>query len=265
MRYFNRVSLATPESVELEFTLAGIGSRVLALTIDYSILTLIILAFWIIWFVGAIGLLGTLESIGRDYSSAPLWLIAIFILLNFALWNGYFILFETIWQGQTPGKRWVKIRVVRDDGRPVRLVQATLRSLLRPIDDFCFIGALFILFSKREKRIGDWAAGTIVIQESQGDKKSAIALSDNAQTLAAQLPDLADLNQLLPDDYAVIREYLQRRTTMTAQAHTEKSMELARQLRSLLAMETTPPNTTSDDFLEAVFIAYQQMSDKKQY
>jgi uncharacterized RDD family membrane protein YckC len=262
MRYFNRVSLSTPESVELEFTLAGIGSRTLALTIDYSILILGILAFWIVWFVVSIGLLSSLESFGRDYSSAPLWLLAIFILLNFAVWNGYFILFETIWQGQTPGKRWVKIRVVRDDGRPVGMAQSTLRSLLRAIDDFCFIGALFILFSKREKRIGDWVAGTLVIQEIQGNQQATVILSENAKTLAAQLPDVADLNQLLPDDYAVIRDYLGRRTRMTPQARTEKSMELARQLRALLAMETIPPNTTSDDFLEAVFMAYQQMSDR---
>ncbi len=264
MRFFNHVSLSTPESVELEFTLAGIGSRTFALAIDYSVLGLVILAFWIIWFVFSIGLLGTLSDSKLEYSALPWWLLAIFILLNFVLWSGYFMLFETIWQGQTPGKRRVKIRVVGDDGRPVRVTQVALRSLLRPLDDFLFIGAFFILFSKREKRIGDWAAGTIVIQESQEVAKAIPTVSEQAKNLAAKLPQLADLNQLLPDDYAVVREYLQRRSSMAPQARSDKSMELARQLRLLLAMETIPADTRSDDFLEAVYLVYQQMHTMKE-
>ena len=83
---------------------------------------------------------------------------------------GYFVLCETLWQGETPGKRFVKIRVIQDNGRPITLQQATLRALFRPVDDLFFLGLLFVILGKREKRIGDWLAGTLIIQEAKGKK-----------------------------------------------------------------------------------------------
>lgn len=260
MRFFNQISSTTPESVDLDFTLAGVGSRVYALILDYSILLLVFLAFWIVWGIFTYGFLSSLGDSGQDYSAAPTWLLAIFILLNFVIWNGYFVLFETLWQGQTPGKRLAKIRVIRDDGRTIALPQSVLRSLLRAIDETLFIGLLFILFGKREKRIGDWVAGTLVIQEERGDRKNQLIISDQGKILAAKLPDIANLTTLIPDDYAVIQEYLQRRGRMATQARTAKSMELAQQLRTLINLETIPTGTTSDHFLEAVYVAYQQMT-----
>lgn len=260
MRFFPRISLSTPESVELEFTLAGLGNRAIALLIDYHILGAMLVGFWILWYIFSIGLLGTLNERGGNYSAAPLWLLAIALVINFALYNGYYVFFETVWRGQTPGKRIAKIRVVQEDGRPIGLPQAALRSLLRLFDDFFFIGAFFILLGKREKRIGDWAAGTIVVQDSRSDAKANIAISDVAMELAKALPDTTDFAQLLPDDYAVIREYLQRRHRMETKARSELSLKLARQLRSLILLETIPANLTSDQFLEAVYLAYQQQA-----
>lgn len=259
MRFLNRVSLSTPESVELDFTLAGIGNRTLALCIDYQILLLVLLVLWLLGGLFALGLFSVLAASNVNYSELPWWLLGIAILLNFVIYSGYFVYFEVMHRGQTPGKRFTKIRVVRDNGRPVGLSQAVLRSLLRPVDDFCFIGAFFILFGKREKRIGDWAAGTLVIQDQGGDRKTTLSLSDAGQQLATKLPTLADVTQLIPDDYAVVQEYLQRRSKMTPKARTEKSMELARQLRTIIGLETVPPDTTSDQFLEALYLAYQQM------
>ncbi len=258
MRFFNHVSLSTPESVELEFTLAGIGNRTLALVLDYSILGALLVVFWILWGMFSLGLLSYLNSGTFNYASAPIWLLAIALLINFFIFAGYFTFFEVFWQGQTPGKRFTKIRVIRDDGRPIGLSQAALRSLLRPIDDFCFIGVFFILFGKQEKRLGDWAAGTLVIQEQRGDRKATLMISESAKQLAIELPKLAALNQLLPDDFAVVRTYLQRRSTMDARARNDLSLNLARQLRTLIGLETIPPNTTADQFLEAVYEAYQQ-------
>jgi uncharacterized RDD family membrane protein YckC len=259
MRFLNRVSLSTPESVELDFTLAGIGNRTLALLIDYSILGLVLVAFWFLGLLFAGGLFSVLSASNIDYSALPWWLLGIAILLNFVIYSGYFVYFELVHRGQTPGKRFAKIRVVRDNGRPVGLSQATLRSLLRPVDDFCFIGAFFILFGKREKRIGDWVAGTLVIQDQPGDRKSSSTTSEAAQQLAEKLPTLCDITQLIPDDYAVIQEFLQRRSKMTPRARTEKSMELARQLRTIIGLEVIPPDTTSDQFLEALYLAYRHV------
>jgi uncharacterized RDD family membrane protein YckC len=262
MRFLNQISISTPESVELDFALAGIGNRAYALMIDYAILLGVWTAFAVIWSFFSIGLLSYLGDNNDSFSGASVWLLAIYLLLNFVLWGGYFILFETLWQGQTPGKRAARIRVVREDGRSVGIPQATMRSLLRAVDDILFVGVFLILFSKREKRIGDWVAGTLVIQEDDGDRKTSLTISPTAEDLANRLPDLADLTQLIPDDYAVVREYLMRRGKMAKEARNSKSLELARQLRTLIHLEEIPPNTTSDQFLEAVYVAYQRLSER---
>jgi uncharacterized RDD family membrane protein YckC len=259
MPLFNRIKVLTPESVELELLLAGIGSRAFALSIDYPVLFLAVLGFWLLWGLFANQLLNYLDKTGIPYGSVPTWLGAIALLVSFLIFAGYFIFFEVRWQGQTPGKRIAKIRVIRDDGRPVRLAQAVLRSLLRPIDDAFFIGAFLIFFGKREKRIGDWAAGTLVVQEERPQSQAQIGVSDAAKQLAIELPQLTDLSQILPDDFAVIREYLQRRPFMDSQARSELSLKLARQARAIVQLETIPQGLNSDDFLEAVYLAYQTL------
>ncbi|MBI4782042.1 MAG: RDD family protein [Oscillatoriophycideae cyanobacterium NC_groundwater_1537_Pr4_S-0.65um_50_18] len=258
MRLFNRIKLLTPESVELEFSLAGIGSRALALSLDYTFLLLCLLLFWIIWGIISNQLLNYLESTETNYASLPIWLGAIAFLASFFIFAGYFVFFEVLWQGQTPGKRMAKIRVIRDNGRPIKMAQATLRALLRPLDDFFFVGAFLIFFGRREKRIGDWVAGTVVIQENRAQSNSGIRVSQEARQLAESLPQVVDLTQLLPDDFAVIREYLQRRDFMETQARSELSLKLARQTRAIVQLAEIPAGLTSDQFLEAIYLAYQE-------
>jgi uncharacterized RDD family membrane protein YckC len=261
MHFFNRVTLSTPESVELEFTLAGIGNRALALMVDYTIWGVALFIFWMLWlfFFTQIGVY--LDRLGINYSSLSQWMVAILLLITFAIWVGYFVLFETLWQGQTPGKRVAKIRVVREDGRPITLAQAVLRALLRPIDDTLFIGFFFIFLGQREKRIGDWVAGTLVIQEARPISKTNFALSENAQLMADELLQRANFAPMLPDDFAVIREYLQRRSLMAAKARSDVSLKLARQLKELIELEQLPAEMTADLFLEAVYLAYQRQGN----
>ncbi|MFM1842546.1 MAG: hypothetical protein RLZZ490_1282, partial [Cyanobacteriota bacterium] len=154
MALFNRYQVETPESVALEFTLAGIGNRLYALLIDYLCLGVILLFLLIFW-----GLLAyNLAQFWTRVENGQLWLMAVQLFLIFSVYVGYFVMFETLWQGQTPGKRWAKIRVIRSDGRPVGLTQATLRALLRPVDDWLYVGAFMIIFDRQERRIGDWLA-----------------------------------------------------------------------------------------------------------
>ncbi len=256
LELFKKVTLLTPESVELEFVLAGIGNRALALLID-NLLVLLGLSFF--WFFGTLFATQLATTLSPDsYAVAILWFVAIAFLGTFIISAGYFVLFETLRQGQTPGKRFAQIRVIRDDGRPVGLTQSVLRALLRPIDDtFFIVGAVLILFDRNEKRLGDLVAGTLVIQEERGLVKRAIALSDSAQGLARQLSTLSDMSQFQPDDFAVVREFLQRRDFLTTKARTDLSMNLARQARTLVHLETIPAGVTSDQYLEAIYLAYQ--------
>lgn len=256
MHFFNRVTLQTPESVEIEFTLAGIGNRALALLIDYIALGLSIVVFWIVWGFFTVGMVDAFPNQPDIF----LWLFAIALLINFFIYVGYFVLFEVIWQGQTPGKRWAKIRVIRDDGRRVGIQQATLRALLRPVDDIIFIGAFMIILNRREKRLGDLVAGTLVVQEEFQVVAANFSISEPAKQFAQKLPEMANLSQLLPDDFATIREYLRRRHAMSPTAKSDLSSQLTRQVRSIIDSPPLPSGVTPDVFLEAVYLAYQQQS-----
>jgi len=259
MQFFNRITLQTPESVELEFTLAGIGNRAYALLIDYLVWGLILIGFLITWLIFSTQLADAIGILVGGTEQVSLWLQAIQILISFFIYVGYFVFFEALWQGQTPGKRYVKIRVIRDDGRPAGLQQATLRALLRPVDDTFFLGVFLIALGKREKRLGDWVAGTLVIQEERPIAPASFPVSEQAQALANELQMEADLSRLLPEDFAVIREYLQRSGAMTTQAKAELSRELAHQVKEVIALEKLP-KVTAHLFLEAVYLAYQQQS-----
>ncbi|MBD0263507.1 MAG: RDD family protein [Tolypothrix sp. Co-bin9] len=255
MHLFNKIKFRTPESVELEFTLAGIGNRAWALLIDYLVLAVIMTVFVVAWVTVSVQLADLWTGIfGKQVS---LWLVAIALIFGFAIYTGYFVFFETLWQGQTPGKRFAKIRVVRDDGRPVGLQQATLRALLRAIDEFFYLGSLFIIFSDREKRLGDLAAGTIVIQAQRPLAATTLTISEEAKPVYEHLLQVADLSLLLPDDFAVIREYLLRRSVMSTKARASLALELTKQVQDIIDLEKLPENVVPDVFLEAVYLAYK--------
>lgn len=252
MRFFNKITLQTPESVELEFSLAGIGNRAYALIIDYIIWAIALIFIFIAW-----GVFST-QVIGWQNNEAQLWFYAINLLILFGVYVGYFVYFETLWKGQTPGKRIAKIRVICDNGRPVGLQQSALRALLRPLDDFIFIGAVLIMFTPKEKRLGDLVAGTLVIQEEKNIVPAKFPLSEQAQPLAIKLLENSNILALLPDDFAVIREYLQRRKIMQQDAKLKLSRNLANQIRDIIELENIPSGVTADLFLEAIYLAYQQ-------
>jgi uncharacterized RDD family membrane protein YckC len=259
MALFNTVTIRTPESVELEFVLAGVGSRAVALTLDYLCLGAGLLSLAIVYSFLLVRLMGLETVLSIPGETLQLWITAIAAVLAFALYIGYFALFETWWYGQTPGKRYAKVRVIRDDGQPERLPQATLRSLLRPIDDILFIGFFCILLSKTEKRVGDWLAGTLVVRTDSvtADK---IQVTERAQAIGKDLLALIDIAQLFPDDCATIREFLQRRSAMNPKAKGLVSDQLARRFKAQLDLETLPTEMTTDTFLEALYWAYQQNS-----
>ncbi|MEH2058087.1 MAG: RDD family protein [Nostoc sp.] len=256
MHLFNNVKFNTPESVELEFTLAGIGNRAWALLIDYHVLAVILVGFFTAWSIISVPLGDFWVDIFG--TSVTLWLMAIAILVSFIIYISYFVFFETLWFGQTPGKRVAKIRVVRDDGRLIGLQQATLRALLRPFDETLFIGAFLIILGRREKRLGDLVAGTIVIQAQTPTASATLTISEQAKVLHEELVKTADLSPLMPDDFAVIREYLQRRAAMSLKARASLSLKLAEQVVAILNLEKLPEVVTPDVFLEAVYLFYQQ-------
>lgn len=162
--------IETPERVPLHFALASIGNRFLACALDHALqLAMLVL----IVFVGAIIANATSASLERAIDSAPKWVYAIMIVLMFLTFAGYFAFFEWIWSGQTPGKRWMKLRVIREDGRPITFWEASVRNLLRTLDmmpaPFYSIGLICVFMNGRDQRVGDMVAGTVVVREREAE------------------------------------------------------------------------------------------------
>jgi uncharacterized membrane protein SpoIIM required for sporulation/uncharacterized RDD family membrane protein YckC len=156
------ISIVTPDQIELDFDLAGLGSRFLALIIDALLIAVIMVFIVVAAIVLGFGTMAVFRG-----GSAATWLLAIAVFAYFILMWGYFLLFEALKQGQTPGKKWTGIRVIRDNGLPVAWQQSALRNLVRAADILpppaCLVGGLMILLSKKGKRLGDLLAGTIVV------------------------------------------------------------------------------------------------------
>lgn len=251
MEIERKVKLLTPENVELEFNLAGIGNRALALLIDYGILFLVLFCLSFVWF-------SVNRQLEESNASNELtkWFNALMFILFFVIYTGYFVYFETVWNGQTPGKRFTKIRVIKADGRPLGLQQASLRALLRPFDDFFSLGVLFIIFHKTEKRIGDIVAQTIVIQEPRRPLTIAIDISNNGHNAKKEWTSLGVNDRLTIQDFAVVKDYLQRRHNFSAKARSEVSDRLLRQLQDKLDIREIPLGFTADEHLEAIYLSY---------
>jgi uncharacterized membrane protein SpoIIM required for sporulation/uncharacterized RDD family membrane protein YckC len=157
----DRISIVTPDHIELDFELAGLGSRFLALIIDTVLIGVLI----VILVIAAVALgLGTMSLRSINASS---WVLAFAVVVYFLVTWGYFLFFEALNRGQTPGKKWTGIRVLRDDGLPVGWRESALRNLVRAADILpppaCIVGGLAIILSKNGKRLGDLLAGTIVV------------------------------------------------------------------------------------------------------
>jgi uncharacterized RDD family membrane protein YckC len=237
----DKISIETPEQTSLEFAIAGIGSRFLALAFDTLIQSVAIILIFTIS-----GLL-----IGSLFhgSFGATWTLALAILVVFILFFGYFAIFEAIWNGQTPGKRITHIRVIKDSGRPITPAESVGRNLLRIVDSLPFfyaIGIVSVLLSKQNKRLGDFVAGTIVIHERE--------LQD-IRPLWQPTPVAASAKfgaeNLTVDEFAVVEAFLNRRFSLEPAVRYRMAEQIAARIKPKL---TAPPENfpASERLLEAV-------------
>ena len=208
--------IETPERVPLHFALASIGNRFIACAIDHVIQILALITMVIIFLA-----IAGFSDFGPRVSNAPKWVIAVLIILIFVLMSGYFAFFEWIWNGQTPGKRWVKLRVIREDGRPISFFEAMVRNLLRVIDfivpPFYSVGLISVFATERDQRVGDLVAGTVVVREREAEAPAfaevfASPVSDPAMRRTCQpVRFTADVNTLTEREISVVESFLRRR------------------------------------------------------
>jgi uncharacterized RDD family membrane protein YckC len=208
--------IETPERVPLHFALASIGNRFLACAIDHAIQ---VLAIGLIVLTASI--LMSFPIIEQAISGAPKWVLAVMILMLFLIFAGYFAFFEWAWSGQTPGKRWLKLRVIREDGRPITFWEAAVRNLLRTVDmmpaPFYSIGLISVFSTTRDQRIGDMVGGTVVVREREAEAPEfsqvfATPVSDPALRRSFKPVDFtASLNSLTDSEIQVVETFLRRR------------------------------------------------------
>lgn len=164
--FADQLEIETPEQVLLRFPVAGLGSRFLALLTDSVIQYAAVMVLFLLLVLVFSGAKKT--AVGGVSDKAGMWILAGIGLLFFLLYWGYYTLFETYWNGQTPGKKLLKIRVIKDTGRQVTLFESMARNIMRVVDylpGMYLIGVITMLCNKENRRLGDLVAGTIVVHE----------------------------------------------------------------------------------------------------
>jgi uncharacterized RDD family membrane protein YckC len=243
--FVDKLTIETPEQTALDFAVAGIGSRFIAILIDTLIQVAIGL---VVGIAGGFGIAG-LEKVSPRLS---MWGGAILVLFFFVLYFGYFAIFEIIWNGQSPGKRWTKIRVIKDSGRPLTPAESIGRNLMRIVDwmpALYAVGVLSAIITKQNKRLGDLLVGSLVVRESSlADVRPAWQPTSD-QALSTLAPLGAD--HLSPQDFALIDSFLNRRFYLDSNVRSRMADDILRRLRPHLALPVE--NTLSTEkLLEAL-------------
>lgn len=233
-----RLTITTPEGITFSLPLAGPVVRALAWTVDL----LAILALGMI----ARQLLFVLLTVSLDLFRS------LAILSSFVITLGYGILFEWRWRGQTPGKRLLGLRVIDASGLKLRPSQIVVRNLLRAVDGlpaFFLVGAAAAFLTKRAQRLGDLAAGTVVVRVPRIDEPDLSGLLTGKFNSLAERPHLAARlrQRVTPEEAAAAREALVRREGLDPARRVALFQELSLHFRSVVAFPQEATDGITDE------------------
>jgi uncharacterized RDD family membrane protein YckC len=200
-----KTELELPEEIDLQVELANVGSRTLAILIDLTIGGLALFVVYAFWELIA-------HDIAEDWftKASSTFLKTMLLLIVFGFQWCYFNFFEWLWNGQTPGKRMLHLRVIKVDGSPVSGIDVLLRNLSRPIDTLGpmgLIGLLMIFSNRKAQRLGDLMARTLVIHETAIDW----SLFDPVEATPGTTPATAPGIRLSSKQWELLHRYLNRR------------------------------------------------------
>ncbi len=207
MNYLNYITVLTPDNIEVNYRLAGLGSRMAAAIVDLLIQLLVLVITLAIFFTYQV----------KVYSYEYLYKIQDFvwaslIIGSFVFLFGYYIVSEIFMRGQTPGKRLFKLRVIRENGQPAGFVHILIRSVLKFFVDPFGVGVILIWFSQKSKRLGDMAASTIVVAENSkrisNESLSLNSIIREAETVKAPIQNKLSVTK---DEYDVLKDYFGRK------------------------------------------------------
>jgi uncharacterized RDD family membrane protein YckC len=264
----DQLNIDTPELVEIEMPLAGIGSRFIALLVDM-----------LIWFAGLIViviLFAVFAPENTALSKIPKqWAVALVIFIVFLLFWGYFTLFEAFWNGRTPGKRVARIRVIQRSGRAIGLFESMARNLVRYIDMQPFplyaVGVITIFVTRQHQRLGDLAAGTLVVRDRALDEPAwgdSGARTFTAQSFAPSTPapephmafslPVTGIAKLSSTDLEVLEGFFARRLDMSLPTRQALAERIAQAILSKSGLEQ-PAGASVETFLE---VTARQLRDQ---
>ena len=246
MEYEDRITIETPEGVPLDLTLAGYGSRFSSQLIDFTFQLALIGAFALV-----LSTAGTLGEAG-------------FFIVAFLVYVGYDIAFETLGSGRTPGKRWSGLRVVRSGGEPVTFTASAIRNIVRIIDGVATgytVGTISILVSRRNQRLGDMAAGTLVVREAPAPEPAPARRASASPSPPVRSTSPAegwDVTGITGDELSAVRRFLERRFDLEPGPRASLARQLADGLRAKVpgARDDLP----AERFLEALAAAKARRS-----
>jgi len=218
VEYEDRLTVSTPEGVELELVLAGVASRLIAALLDWLLRGVVIVAFFV--------------ALGSRPGGVG---IALLLVALFLIVFAYDVLFEVLASGRTPGKRWTGLRVVRAGGGRIDLLSSAVRNLVRLVDflpTFYAVGIATILLTRRNQRLGDLAAGTLVVRERREAPRASPAAADVAARDRLAAWDVSAISQ---EELQAVRRFLARRSDLAAAARADLASQLAKGLRPKVA------------------------------
>jgi len=269
----DQLNIDTPELVAIQMPLAGIGSRFIALLIDT-----------LIWAAGLVVLglvLWAFQPALQAFSSLSYqWTVAIFTLSIFLLNWGYFTLFEAFWHGRTPGKRIARIRVIQRSGRAIGIIESMARNFIRYVDQIPFfyaVGVVAVFATRQHQRLGDLAAGTLVVRDREqetplwadtgvpADRSSSVGWNTGTRTFTA--PVFAQANaipephqavalsssgiaRLASSDLEVLEGFFARRLDLPLPTRQLLAQRIADAIQTKSGLEQ-PPGVSVETFLEA--------------
>ncbi len=253
-----RYVTSTPEGVQIELLIAGAGSRGLALLIDELIIFAVVLG---------LGLIGAAVSNAVAGSTSG-WFLAVIVVLTFVGQTGYFIVAEVWFDGRTPGKRTTGIKVVNIQGGALGFRRSLIRNVLRLVDSLptlYLVGMLLVIFTPNHQRLGDMAAGTLVVRyRPEGFHPTDRPIWESApgpptagpprQTPAYGTPYLHgpptygwDVSAVTADELAVVRQFLWRANELPPEARWRIALDLATRLWPKVAGQ--PPGMHPEAFI----------------
>lgn len=241
MHLHERHRFATPEGIQLDAEIAGIGSRALAGAID------LVLTAMVTFLCGILGFLFVRKLDARW--AEPVLRMALLVPVI-----GYSVAFEMLWDGRTPGKRALRLQAVRTDGGPMDFGTAFLRSFLRFIEAIAgfFVTTIVMLFvDPQHQRLGDLTAGTLVVRDRQAYGHASV-LTTAAYDTNAPFRNW-DVYSITPYELATVRRFLDRRSTLQPAARSQLGIALWTTLKPKVA--GAPDDWSPEAFLECVVAA----------